>query len=52
MPLPPDRPITEKTETLSKRFDELENRFDAFMERREINDAAEDLLPPGLFYGV
>jgi hypothetical protein len=42
MPLPPDRPITGKTETLSKRFDELEKRFDAFMERRKINDAADD----------
>jgi hypothetical protein len=37
MPLDPEklRMVTEKAQTLSK-------RFDAFMERRKINDAAED----------
>jgi hypothetical protein len=37
MPLDPDkmRQVTEKSETLWK-------RFDALMERRKINDAAED----------
>lgn len=39
MPLPPDRP---NTETLSKRFDEMEKRFDAYVERKRINNAAED----------
>jgi hypothetical protein len=39
MPLPPDRP---NTETLSKRFDELEKRFDAYVERRKADPEDED----------
>jgi hypothetical protein len=50
MPLPPDRP---NTETLSKRFDELEKRFDAYVERRKADPEDEDeeddeLLDPEL----
>jgi hypothetical protein len=39
MPLPTDRPTME---TLSKRADELEKRFDQLLERKKINDAADD----------
>ena len=37
MPLPPDRFME-----LNKELDAAEKRFDEFLERRKINDAAED----------